>query len=342
MVPSYKGFRYSELTPKEGLSSSIHLWGDGDSHSVMVYDMPWNDYVAGAYSKIVGYSFLSNPAQLDVGGVKRLQRIIPLQHPIFPWLWATKIAQAQPIQFTGPTVGVADSYAAFSIMRLHILFQSLPYVVLSDRDLLDTDPFGRGQGHADESLRFVEKRSSVSLQTLEVPQGSLKYIAKPAGATWSTIQQRQYQRVMHRRLDWTWHKVAETYLMLTNTEKPKNLDACVGFVNLNSWQGYNPGTLLCIPYELEPEEAPTDPVNVGLPAGYPPRLWKVKLHLDYFEPPTDPGVVYPGTIAGYGWNLLPAPQLSTPYWYPASSDGTVGGTLLYQGVDFNKIFQTPN
>ena len=342
MLPSYKGYQFRELVGEQGVSASIHSWQDDGNQAAMHYDIDWADYTNSAFSQIIGYS---KAGGVNTAGVRVLNRVLPLNHPFFAWMWATRIQQVQPIGPAGMETAGADPFCEFELARCTIGFQSLPYTVLSDADLL---AISTPAGVPDESLRYVEKLTVSQSETIEVQVGAMSYAEMPAALAtpWTVVPARKYQTVDKDVLSWTWHRVAHKYLMTTGTDIPGNLKAARNTVNAStnigdgSWNGYPPGTLLFKNYKLAPVDAPTSPGSLGLPINGPPREWKVELQFVYFDPMPDPTVVNPHR----GHNLVPAPQLSTPYWYYATSNpvnGAGGGVPLYQSSDFRKIFQSP-
>ena len=268
MLPSYKGYNFRELVGEQGVSASIHSWQDDGNQAAMHYNIDWADYTNSAFSQIIGYS---KAGSINTAGVRVLNRVLPLNHPFFAWMWATRIQQVQPIGPAGMETAGADPFCEFELARCTIGFQSLPYTVLSDADLL---AISTPAGVPDESLRYVEKLTVSQSETIEVQVGAMSYAEMPAALAtpWTVVPARKYQTVDKDVLSWTWHRVAHKYLMTTGTDIPGNLKAARNTVNAStnigdgSWNGYPPGTLLFKNYKLAPVDARPPPARSACPS----------------------------------------------------------------------------
>jgi hypothetical protein len=327
------GFKFQEMVDDK--SPAVEAWGGSDSHAVLTYRIPWADWINDCPAAILGYSYFKSSTRM-------LARRLPIQHPRIPWFWATKITNAQGVKSTGMGTlpGANDPSAVYESVDATILFQSLPFAVMSDSDLL---AISTPNGILDESLRFVEYTEKTRTESISVQQGDLVYREGPLVN--QTIPSQRYINITKQDISLKWYNVADGFVMQNGTAgayngSPTNILGCVNKVNKLPFLGRPAGTLLCKGYTREPVEAPTAPANLsdvslaGSP-GYPPRLWNLIIDLTFYDPPFDPDFT-----THRGWNLQPQKQLGagtgTRYFYYATGptkDG-VQGLPLYDSIDF--------
>lgn len=328
------GFDFQERVDDK--SPAVEAWGGSDSHCALTYRIPWDDWVDDCPARILGYSYFKSSS-------RTLGRRLPIQHPRIPWFWATKIPEARGVRSTGiDTLPGADNPSAvYDSVDATILFQSLPYNVMSDAALLTAST---PNGIPDESLRFVEYSETNSLETLTVQQGDLVYAEGPLAASKQTVKTQRYIVIPKQTITLKWYNVADGYVMQGGTANafnglPTQIVNCMGKVNKLPFMGRAPGTLLCTGYGREPVEAPTAPANLsdqslsGSP-GFPPRMWNLSIILVHYDPPFD-SVGFP---AHRGHNIQPQPQLGagtgTNFFYYCTAGGAINGSPLYTPIDF--------
>lgn len=253
-----------------------------------------------------------------------ITRYLPMRHPQFPWLRATRVMDVMGVvnsgnitKYDNNTAGIAN----WNKTRFKIQFESLPYDVL-DEDAI-SDPL---TNEPDEGLRFVEYRKKFSLEQLQLQGGEYYFygggtgngipadVAHSAKAT-TTIG----HPISKEFLSWTWHQVPDGAIYDINRQTP-NLTAIFGKVNLTEFYGYPAGTLACLPPDIEPHEAPANPANMGkkngglepLTENNIPRIWDVTYNFLYFNPQpiTSPGaggllMTSAGNVPIQGHNCAP-------------------------------------
>lgn len=339
---------FVEHVPR-GQFSGEASFGVDTSQATMVVDIPIASGIAEtdqwpivkAISQILGYS--------KKGNNKKISRFLPMRHPLYHWLWATKILSVHPYRpgtllqesagvynlnlgdntvtkyntDAAPVNEKGTGFAAFKAARITILFTTLPYSIYEDADI---NPLS---GTAGEFIRYTTREMLPTAQFLVRPVGSLKWVDGPSAdsvvATGS-----QHQMVIKTRLRWTWHQVPDIGLFDGSGSDqggfPTYLVDIIGKVNQTSFFGYPIGTLLMEAPEFIPINLPCPPAILGLNNKYPPRAWNVVVNMLHFDPPA-------GTT-NRGHNLLPH---SNGLWYKVynTDDPTKS---LYEEGEFQQIF----
>lgn len=334
----------------QSTSSGDASFGIDISQATLVVDVP----VSSAAQNIDSWpitKIIANVLGYSKKNQKRITRKPPMRHPIWPWLWASKITSikfmrpgkltpsggqydlnagdstATKYNETGAVVNeYGTSFAAFKFARMTILFTTMPYDIRQDGEV-SVDPTASNG----EWIRFCVREFQPSTQVLTKPVGSLKWRAGPLNG--QTVPSSHSQIVSKTRIKITWHQVPDDGLFDSGGSAkggyPTNLMAPVGQVNDVPFLGRPIGTLLMESPELIPITMPCHPDILGglNTLSDPPRAWNVVVNLLYFDPPGD------GT--NHGHNLLPHP--TDGLWYKVSADGDAT-KFLYQPGNLAQAF----
>lgn len=280
------------------------------AHAALKIDVAWDDRFV-ASKECVGFSFRE-----VVAGVPKLRRVRPQQHPIFQWLWCTGVTAIQGLGPLGKETAAQhhnlDGGAKYDKARISLAFGTLPYDVLADDDVNG------------EFERYVERHYNLSTEFLTLQQGHYKF-AEGVGGLAIPIPGSKGQLTTKMTVAYVWHQVPTDCLF--SGGKPTNLMSVMGKVNSVAFDGFEVGTLLCLPPNIKPTVSPV-PATVGL-IGTANRMWTVEIPLLYFNPK-------PFGADFLGHNLAPVP--GQDYWALATHNGTLIGNRIYQQTDFAALF----
>lgn len=295
-----------------------------------------------------------------------LRRFTPQWHPTWPWLFAKSITSIQFAKVsitTDPDTGeyVIDKgtldwtnavpFAVYDYAKITAEFTEVRYEVLTDEETeFQSDPtFG-----LQEWERYVERIPQSYVEVAHIDGGQMKSYAPGVTSMGTTARYIAAPYVLARqeKTAWKliWREVPEDFLYDGNGFSPK-LAAIQKRVNLVTFMGRRPGTLMCESANAEKNPAPiaTDQ-NEGLSFTY-----DVTFEMKEFNPtPGDP------TVEVYGWNLLPGVRqtssttgtgttisvLNEPMWqYFCFTDNGLRPRILggfgytqFGYVDFFKVF----
>lgn len=344
---------------------------------VEVVDIPTTQIdLPAAISTILGYPWVEFPA----GGANTtaktrplLHRILPMAHPRFPWLFATKITSLQgrgPVAKLPPDARksqpITAGFMEYQFWRANVLFEAPQWVVKSDADM-QSIPLAAGG----EFNRYVQVKHKYSVEVQTRRGNNFTYLidnqagagqsqfpgqggAGPANASIGDMGINL--RIPKAAFIWSWKQVPETYIFkvpptFSNgvTVQPgilrPSIDGCRGKVNQRGFAGFGPQTLLLNEVETDPEACPIDPRIWGYPDGTPARTYTVNLHVLYINPPI-PNSRQFSDYGAAGHNLVPSPQgifwgatRSTLAQQQANRNSALArGQLLYDTCDMSKIF----
>jgi len=293
-----------------------------------------------------------------------LDRTLPMQHPIFNWLYVSRISSIKGFipsaksAFPGaappspgqmvPVTTVPDYYL------LTVLFQQPKYRMLPD-DRLDA-LFGSSPRY--EWERFIEGWPQPGVEFVNVESQSLSFLetsypshaidgrsGKDLGA--STLQLPEAfpsvwpQPLPKADIVLVWKKVPRVGLYNNGgTGRAVNLEAALQTTNQdwffpfatadgNTHPGYAPGTLKLEFYKPMPVESPLPPeIQAGLQEGDPNLLADVQLGFKYWDPPWDANANNGSPTRGH--NL--GPWRGTPTGNPANQPqfSPLGNSLWYK------------
>lgn len=265
-------------------------------------------------------AILGHPARRDALATK-LHRQLPMKHPDWYWLYASKISTMKGVNFLGTKTNKSrGSFPVYEFCELHILYSTRPYKMLEDHVVGNV-------GAGGEKRRFVEKVPAPKAEILTSDRGQWQWNDPAAPLISSnTIKGGVGYPIAKTMLQWKWHDVPDAFVM-NASGVPTNILSCLNKVNDAEFEGFAAGTLLCDSPSFEPTEMPINPQDLGLEATEPARTWKITLNLKYFNPQTD--------SAFKGHNLAPHPSSAAGNWYRIT---TAVGRTLFQSTSFDTIF----
>lgn len=307
---------------------------------------PQRDYpiayvnMRGVVIGILGYS------EYTPSTASRMTRELPLQHPQYPWMFATEIASIQgrspklysvggaPASveiFTRQSQRLGVKIQAYKLYRAVVVFTAVKYNVLRNRSLQES-----------ELYRFVERNYQLGLENIIRQGNSFKWVPGTPLAGQS-IPQGFVARAPKGVVTYLWRQVPRVGLFGRSGDGwPNNIWDGVGRVNSETFDGCPPGTLLLLPPKFMPISSPYTSFGVeGVGEADSTVAYDVELPMSYIDPPADPA--FAGTGPAYslrGHNLFPPPPgQASGYWYPATHSGAANGTTLYPAYDFQKLFR---
>lgn len=209
-------YEWKEHVQDEGPNQSA--FETGDAHTVLVGDIWWLDlpYAVG--------QFLGYPKRVVSGSTPLLSRVLPLAHPRYPWMYATKISNVQPYRpFTrflpagNSETGSLPGVEGYARARLTVLFESLDYRLLSDSSLA---AYGRTNGGGyKEWHRYVVPGSKASLDVLNVQNGVMKFAEGPGSP--NIVPTGLNRLIPKGDFTFTWKHVPEFGLFVQDTQLPQ-------------------------------------------------------------------------------------------------------------------------
>lgn len=288
---------------------------EGGCQATMVIRINWESTVPVIAEILGGAKLNRTTGQLD--------RTLPVRHPEFDWLYASRIVSVKPLKWDSKLRLPAGTISGYQYSLITIVFTQPKWTMLSDAriDALYGSP-------RKEYRRFVERRPEPSGEVVTRSEGSFKWEQGPQIGTVFKGPQGQFLPKATEVL--VWKRVPQVGLFSNGgTGDPTNVYAAVGKVNDDEFLGNPAGTLLLQPPRLIPLEVPTIPAAVGANEnlGQPAIFYDVELPLLRFDPP------YGGSVRGHNNAIGP-----DGLWYPLV-DATNGTRRIFEEADFESIFQ---
>lgn len=267
----------------------------------------------------------------STGGTAGLiNRTLPLQHPMFPNLWATRITKVEyygPGQKIGGASATLIPYMGWRQARVYVLFEALNYALLTDAQLIAS-----WQGN--EFFRYVEGPMHVgelsALQRQASSSGGFQWNNPGPGGPAGAINFGVTQLLYKARIKLVWRMIPEEALYGSSRMQggwPRPAFAVAGCVNSDTWLNFPPGSLLGGPGVITPVPSPF-PLNSF--TQYPQRLFDVEFPLHYFAPPGQ-------------WNRVP--WAGDGNWYeiriPPPGQPVANGRTLYPVIKYNSALFVP-
>ena len=292
----------------------------------------------------------------DVG--YKLKRVLPLAHPVFPWLFVNSIATIEGYQFVEKADAVEEleaepmpQYAAYQYAKVVLEFAPRPYALFKDESIGTEDiEYFDDNGDpvvtqvAAESWRFVEFASKTSMEYLTAQHGQYR-MAGTGEATAPSFPGQVRLLKKSKQITLTWHQVP--FLV---SEGPNIFDG-LGKINQETFFGYALGTLLFQGYTTtKPMPAPfpnmviDEDTGSTLPSSE--KIVNIEFSFLYLEPELGGEGVTPTNanhIAG-GHNAFPWFKDGKYYYATTGGDGTtspVEGIPPYKSYPFQLLF-TPS
>lgn len=322
---SIQGYRLAKLQTRPPWIREVYGYKEhfsrDDQSSVRVFDVPCSGRKA-AIDWWLGYS------QLSLDGLS-IQRILPEQHPKYPWMWATSADLIEPKEMAiinDPYSVVLDPAGGPNPIQIPMIFyaEKQPGMGPNGRDLFldapmryavtyrplrwelltDAEAAASGVG---ELSRWVDRDISYAVQAQPIPNGlPFKFVEGPYAGQ-AIIGNPQFI-LPTKQLIWRWIDIPDLPNLAINN--------CIGCVNnapfdgAVGWDLYDTGTLL-----LHAPKPTRKKSTVGK------ITWDVEMRMDWRP---------------NGWNRFIAIDRN---WYGATLNG-VAGEFLYRLANFNALFQT--
>jgi len=338
------GIPWAEVTPgpSGSISRANFSYGQGNNVSRTIW-VNWND-TDNAVSAILGTNSFNR-------GTGNLDRVLPVQHPIYTWLYASAISSIEEVRFNAkgslfvPPINQPQWVSQYVFSKITIVFTQPRWLMISDTSL---DSF-YGTTPRQEWQRFISNMAEPVSSVLQRKADSYKYADGPTTPAIkgqpipTAVNQPQREKEIHL----TWRRVPQAgWNSNFGAGPPTNQDIALLTVNDAPFLGFDTGTLLFKSYKLIELESAINPTLLGVNLGASPGLlYDVEMIFGWLDGPLD---TKGGFTTYHGWNLLPAPG-GVPFRYLATSDGTlpfsnIGGAsgnsyVLIQNSSFPNIFK---
>lgn len=285
------------------------------SQCTMTLDCPWSNFVSNqAVREVLGETRFARP-----GGVALLTRTVPMQHPKFQYLRASKIVGVQGV---GPNGKDVEDIAKYDRARLTVQFQQLNYRVVNNQTLANA--FGGKEYH-----RWVTRKVTPVVTFLTQERGSWVWFNgnRPGDpVTFGTPQM-----VCKNNVELTWLSVPGAGLFGSILSgRAANQENGIGKVNSEVWLGFPKETLLLASISYAESFLFQPAAEIGMNSlGDPSVLYDVTFHMVYFDPPN---VV--DAAVGRGHNVFPQPN--DPSWAVIVTKN--GNEKLYPTYNYDTLF----
>ena len=314
-------FDWAEIIGKDsGWNGDVSL-GFDNSQAVMTIGCYWTDVFAvnhatgGIIPKILGTNFA-------VPGTPRLDRRLPMRYPRNPFLRASRVLSIKGVHPRTKGQYPHGPGMTYKFAHITILFTAPQY------DILDNST---AWGVTGEWGRFVDKRQQSVTTYAQLERGAFRW-GLNAAAEGKPVAFGPPLLIPKKRLTWKWMYLP-TVGLFNSAGITANIDSTVGKVNMTTFAGFPPGTLLMEDPVIEPMPLPYSALEVGGAETDAARCWNVTLNMLFFDPPTT------GTLARKrGHNVFPQPTDFT--WWPIeTATGAVGsGAPVYDSAEFGIAF----
>jgi hypothetical protein len=312
-----------------------------DFHVGMLSDPDYGELVedvtaAGAWSK----REVSEPRSYDIAWVKQqaamafflgieylgqdylLHRTLPFPHPLYSYLFCTRVAQKQSVKFKARESGSLASgissgglpvpYSRYDRVQLSLEFSQPPYRVRGDAAVtgtvdiwnqsLSSTPTKNTVPARREWLRWCEVRPTPYADFNEAEGASFAYAEGATGnPKGNPLKGGIGISTSKMGVKVVWKQVPHNYIFERTDPlepgAPWNLMAGANKVNAYDFMGFPAGTLLAEPPELDPY---VSPVQVG-PEPWP--VYDVTFTWKFMDPPKGVRDSPAGTSPYRGWQL---------------------------------------
>lgn len=311
-------YPWAEYTTRSGVTREAAFSYEGGCQATFTILINWTDTVPVVLEILGGARYNRTTGNLD--------RTLPVRHPEFDWLYASKITSVKPMRWDSKLRLPYGTLSGYQYSIITIVFTQPKWTMLSDPRL--DSVWGSPRK---EYRRFVERRPEPSGEVLTRKNNTFKWAE--TGASGPTvgdpINESLGQFLAKSTEVLVWKRVPQVGLFSNfGFGDPTNVLASQGTVNNAEFLGKPAGTLLLLPPRFVPLEVPTIPAAVGANEnlGQPAIFYDVELPMLYFNP--DAG----STTRGH--NLAPYPNGK---WYKVV-DALTETFSLFPQTDFATIF----
>lgn len=207
-----------------------------------------------------------------------INRALPAYSNTFDTMYATGITNVEALAPTGEQDGIAT----YKQMRVTIQFETPPYDILTNNQVLSR----RTTGKPPECWRYCVWNREPCNEFARTPRDAFRYPSGqfPAGHSPITGSGGQLYLITKYRITCNWLQVPQQWISSDGLTFG-NMDDLVGTVNDASFLGYPKGTILFESYRPVPKTMPVTPGLVGVnTGGQIPRCYDVELRFLYFNP----------------------------------------------------------
>lgn len=306
----------------------------------------------------------------------RLQRTLPVAHPLYPWLYASSINRifgfGVPYKNPGQSqleAPAMPNFTAYPNYEFAVEFTNRPYVLAQDASVplltsqtfYDTIGTKQTTNIAGEWVRYANWWYERKFDSLTARQGFLRFRAANGGAV-NNVHYPDMPRLFlpDSVLHVVWHQVPYRYITSTNSF----IDNLLGYVNQNNFTIWKPGELLYIGYTAIPYTPPVQQLDQQYTGQtgyiYSAEKW---VDVEFMFLRTKRKIASPGELYGSlsnknwiqaGWNLLPwlqdrlfhyattvgaSPDTDQSKWNPLFLSTEFG--LLFTDPDAPNVYQVP-
>lgn len=288
------------------------------SSATITYDI--RDYDLPTFvGEVLGYATASGGA---------IQRVLPKQHPSFPWLFASSVSVQEGLGPTGKRADTGGEIASWKRVRVSVNFETPPFKVAAD-------------GAGPEYLRYTMLEVTPATEFLQRQAGTFQF---PEGTPNSDPEDPTpmpdtqiggggvVQVVNKTRLTFTWVQLPDAGLFngggFDAGGRAALIEDGLGKVNDADWHSYPKGTLLLDSWKPIPHSMPA---NIS-PGGGVARSWDAQISMLFFDPPSARPEQY------RGHNLAPHPSNGLWYRVHQFQQQDTSQYWRYQEYDFEQIF----
>jgi hypothetical protein len=212
-------------------------------------------------------------ASLDNTG-KYVNRVMPMCHPYYRWLYASNISSIKGIGLkrtsnkmdkvlTNAGVSyqkVPEYYGAYDKYEITLNFTPLPYFVLNDSAISTSNVVAYKDDGSQVTINAVKKEymrnvsysTSVAAEYLTIKAGEYSFLSDDAEVNKKGFPGFSGKTLVPKTVfNMTWHMVPYNFVFPTLNQS-KNIYNALGRVNQNSFVGFEPGQLLFTGVESKP------------------------------------------------------------------------------------------
>ena len=312
-------YPWAEYITRAGVTREAAFSYEGGCQATFVIEVNWEDTVP-VIQEILGTARFNRTTG-------KLDRTLPVRHPEFFWLYASRIASVRPLQWDLKVRLPYGTCSSYSRSIITIVFTQPKWVMLNDNQI--DSLYGAPR---QEWRRFVERRPEPAGEMITREGGSFRWVegGGASGPQIGTDFPGPLGQPLGKSIEvLVWERVPQVGLFSDGgLGDPTNVYAAVNKVNDDEFMGWPAETLLLLPPRFIPLEVPTFPSAVGANEnlGQPAIFYDVELPMLRFDP--EPG----GATRGH--NLAPH---TDGKWYKVA-DKKTGTRGIFLTANFESIF----
>lgn len=269
--------------------------------------------------------------------INRFQRLGGTSQTKF-FLYATK-CDLKGKAPTTPVSVLGNASPEYKHYTFEVTYETLPYDILPDSEMVQSAPPGDTVGVPDESFwdRYVSKVARPAGEFITIPNGRLQYVSGSS----HIVNQGVGKLLSFCNLQITWHQIPErgvpSVFVNPALSSASVIENTIGKVNYAGFNGYATGTLLLLGVNMMPYRSP-----------FGDRIYDITYMFKYFRPTSGAGHNFLlRTTDSAGVKITPA------VWTEVTTNGTTRltagnystsdvGYTIYDAADFGDLFKAPN